>query len=42
MDEKREYLKVTEVAVVQTTDNYSHLLEETGGDAVGGPDEAFG
>jgi len=29
-------------SIVQTMDTYSHLLEDIGGDAVGGLDEAFG
>ena len=29
-------------SIVQTMDTYSHLLEDLGGDAVGGLDEAFG
>lgn len=30
------------VSIVQTMDTYSHLLEDIGGDAVGGLDEASG
>ena len=29
-------------SITQTMDRYSHLLEDIGGDAVGGLDEAFG
>ena len=29
-------------SIVQTMDTYSHLLENIGGDAVGGLEEAFG
>lgn len=29
-------------SIVQTMDTYSHLLEDIGGDAVGGLDETFG
>jgi hypothetical protein len=29
-------------SIMQTIDTYSHLLEDIGGDAVGGLDEAFG
>ena len=29
-------------SITQTMDTYSHLLEDIGGDAVGGLDEAFG
>jgi hypothetical protein len=32
----------TRASIVQTMDTYSHLLEDIGGDAVGGLDEAFG
>ncbi len=33
---------VGHASIVQTKDTYSHLLEDIGGDAVGGLDEAFG
>lgn len=47
LQDRSKYPKVVRpllghVSIVQTMDTYSHLLEDIGGDAVGGLDEASG